>query len=58
MEIRFIFLLAGRGLQKLIQASSSVIKPKTRKYSGYRARSKLTEPATKESLRLDYMYKS
>lgn len=38
MEIRFLFLLSGRGLQKLIQANSSFTKPKTRKYLNHRAR--------------------
>lgn len=32
MEIRLLVLLSGRGLQKLIQANSSVTKPKARKY--------------------------
>lgn len=38
MEIRFLFLLSGKGLQKLIQANSPVTKAKARKYSNYTAR--------------------
>lgn len=48
---KLIKSLSGRGLQKLIQAISSVTKPKARKYSNYRARFEDDRIATKESLR-------